>query len=386
MSSADLVPVPIFDPTRDYHAHKTEYDSAISGVLESGRFIMGPQVAALENELSEFVNVKHSIGVASGTDALLIALMAIDLAPDDEVITVPFTWISTAEVIALLRGKTVFADIDKDTYLIDMESVKKSLSPKTKAIIPISLFGQMYDVDALQEIIDEHEANTGNKVYIIEDAAQSFGAMDTKGRASCSVSDIGCTSFFPTKPLGCYGDGGACFTNDDELAHRMRAIRTHGCVKRYQYERVGVNGRLDTLQAAVLLVKLKYAKQSFSQRGCHAAGYHDLMKDIKEVTQPALDKTCGRHVYAQYTMQVADEKTRDELVAYLKNNKVGVGVFYPAMLHLQPPFANLGYMEGDFPVSEDLAKRVLSIPVYPEMTQDEQVRVVDVIREFFVPN
>jgi UDP-2-acetamido-2-deoxy-ribo-hexuluronate aminotransferase len=372
-------PITMFDPTRHYREHKKEYDEALTDVMNSGRFINGPQVKELEEQLCEYTGAKHCVGVSSGTDALLIALMALGVGPGDEVVTVPFTWISTAEVICLLGATPVFCDIDPDTYNMSPSSLTKVLTPKTKVVMPVSLFGHMYDVDGVKNVVEGFESKVLTKIYIVEDAAQSFGATDIDGNKSCSVADISCTSFFPTKPLGGCGDGGACFTNDPEFDRRIRSIRNHGCLKRYQYEFVGVNGRLDTLQAALLKVKLKYLDESLEKRIANAAIYDEELKDCN-VGLPKLMNT-GRHVYAQYTLKFENEEKRDLVKDSLKSNGIHTGVFYPVCLHLVDCLNEVTYDVGSLPVSEDLATRVLSIPVYPELAKDEVGHVVKTLKE-----
>jgi UDP-2-acetamido-2-deoxy-ribo-hexuluronate aminotransferase len=372
----------MFDPTRHYQKKKIEYDERIQKVINEGRFINGPEVKEIEGMCSRGVRAKYGIGVASGTDALLIALMALDIGPGDDVITVPFTWISTAEVIKLLGANPVFCDIDPDTFLMDPESLSRSISIATKAIIPVSLFGQMYDVDGIKEAVKPFEEAFGYSIAIIEDAAQSYGAYDTKNRRSGGVGTIACTSFFPTKPLGCYGDGGMCFTNNHALAEKMRAIRNHGCLKRYEYQHVGVNGRLDTLQAAVLLVKFKYLDDFIPQRTRHANAYRTGLQDIAEIQLPVVSTLTKQHAYAQFTIKLKDEETRDALKVYLKQKGVDSSIFYPVCLHLVECITS-AYNRGELPVSEDCAKRVLSLPMYPELTVEERDYVVSCVRNFF---
>ena len=255
---------PFFDIQEQYHQHKAEINAAIQTVLNEGQFIMGPQVKELELALEQYTSAKHCITCANGTDALQLALMAIDIKPGDEVITTPFTFVATAETIVLLGGKPVYVDIQEDSFLINHCLIAEKITDKTKAIIPVSLYGQIPDMDEINAVAKEYSEKYGHKIYVIEDAAQSFGAS-YKGKKSCNVSDIATTSFFPTKPLGCYGDGGALFTSDDAIAQALREIRVHGQSKRYYHSRVGVNSRLDTFQAAILLVKLKYLEDSIKK-------------------------------------------------------------------------------------------------------------------------
>lgn len=371
--------VDMYNPTRHFNEKKDEYTEKINTVLNHGLFINGPEVSKLEEELGKYVGAK-ALGVSSGTDALLIALMALDVQPGDEVITVPFTWISTAEVIKLLGATPIFCDINPNTFNMDPTLLRKAITERTKVIMPVSIFGQMYDVDEINKIVKEYEEKYNRKIYVIEDAAQSFGAINKKG-ISCGVSDIGCTSFFPSKPLGCFGDGGMCFTNDDKLFEKMKAIRTHGCKKRYVYECVGINGRLDTLQAAILLAKLPYMNDQFEKRSENAEYYNKAFSDLPFDT-PKIHKDNIRHVYAQYTITLKDEETRDRLNDYLNKNKIGSAVFYPVCLHLVPAITE-DYFPGSMPVSESLATRVLSLPCYPELTEEEREKTVEVMTKFF---
>ena len=366
-----MLSVPMYDPTIQFNENKINYMEKINKVLSSGCFINGPEIKEIEEKLSKYVNVKHAIAVSSGTDALLIALMSImDIGETNlEVITVPFTWISTAEVIKLLGFKPVFCDIDKDTFNMDPLSLQNFITEKTKVVMPVSIFGQIYEI----------KYNT--KIYIIEDAAQSFGSIDKLGRKSCSVSDIGCTSFFPSKPLGCFGDGGMCFTNNDELANKMKMIRNHGCIERYNYKCIGINGRLDTLQAAILLVKFEDFENSLNKRIMNAKKYNIAFSKCP-LKIPVLSN-CSKHVYAQYTIQLNNEKTRNDLLKYLNTNKIGNGIFYPVCLHLVDVITK-DYKEESLPISEKLAKRVLSIPIYSELTDIEIDLVIYHITNFFI--
>jgi len=381
MSETQLDPVPMFSPTRHFNENKSVYMKQLNNVFNHGYFINGPEIKELEETLAKYVKTKHAIGVSSGTDALLVALMAVGITNIDEVVTVPFTWISTAEVIKLLGAKPVFCDIDKNTFNMDPQSLKTVITEKTKVVMPVSIFGQMYDVKGVEAVVHEAEKKYGTKIYIIEDAAQSFGSVDNKGRKSCSVGDIGCTSFFPSKPLGCFGDGGMCFTNDDDLALKMKMIKSHGCFKRYDYRCVGINGRLDTIQAAVLLAKYPDFEKSLDDRIVNAEVYSLAFSDLP-IQTPEKTECCGRHVYAQYTLQLKDEKTCSALLSYLKERKIGCGRFYPVCLHLVDAITT-DYEKGSFPVSEDLANRVLSIPVYSDLKEEERNNVINHIQSFF---
>lgn len=342
---------------------KTDLDRRLSDVLAHGNYIMGPEVNELEKKLADYVGVKHCVSVGNGTDALMIALMAIGIKPCDEVIMTPFTFIATAEAAALLGARPVFVDIDKKTYNLDAAKLEKAITKKTRAIIPISLYGQCADMDAINAIAEKYN------ISVIEDGAQSFGAQ-YKGRRSCSLSTIGCTSFFPTKPLGCYGDGGACFTNDDLLGKMMRECRAHGQNRRYHHVTVGVNSRLDTLQAAVLLAKLEIFDQEIQRRIEVGEKYNKGLKDAVRIPFIERNNIC---VYAQYTIQV---NNRAKVQEALKLEGIPTAVHYPIPLHMQPVFAYLGINKGSFPVSEEAAQKVLSLPIGAWLSEDEQDKVI----------
>lgn len=356
------------DLKTQYLKHRAEIDGRMARVLEHGQFIMGPEIDELEKALAVYVGVKHAITVASGTDSLEIALRALGIGPGDEVITVPFTWISSAEVIGLVGAKPVFVDIDPATYNLDVTQLAAAITPRTKAILAVSLFGQMPDYDFINEIAAKHG------ITVIEDGAQSFGATQ-RGHKSCSVTKISSTSFFPAKPLGCYGDGGALFTADNQLNETMRAIRTHGGVKRHHHPLLGMNGRLDTLQAAVLLAKLPYFPAEVEARNRIGARYTELLREVVGVPEVVPDNT---HVYAQYTIRV---NNRDELGSTLKSVGIPSAIYYPKCLHEQPVFASLGYKWGDFPVAEKASRQVISLPMHPYLTEDDQNLVVAAVRK-----
>lgn len=343
-----------FDIQAQYQVRKNEFNQAMQAVLDSGKFIMGPQVKELESALEKYTGAKHCIACANGTDALQLALMAIGIQPGDEVITTPFTFVATAEAIALLGATPIFVDIEPDTYLIDAALIEEKITEKTKAIIPVSLYGQIPDMDAINAIAEQAESKFGHRVYVIEDAAQSFGA-EYKGKKSCNVSEIATTSFFPTKPLGCFGDGGALFTNNDELAEKLRQIRVHGQSARYTHTSIGVNSRLDTLQAAVLLVKLKYLDSDLQIRRDIVQAYNAEYADVSGVKTPVEKNSC-KHVYGQYTLCVED---REAFVANLKAQGVPTAVHYPIPLNKQPAYLT----EQPCPIAEELSGKVVCLPM-----------------------
>jgi UDP-2-acetamido-2-deoxy-ribo-hexuluronate aminotransferase len=354
------------DLKTQYQHLKADIDARIHAVLDHGQYIMGPEVAELEAQLAAYVGVKHAIGVSDGTAALQIAMMALGIGAGDEVITTPFTFIATGEMIALLGAKPVFVDIDPVSYNLDPALLEAAITPRTKAIMPVSLYGQCADMAAINAIAEKHG------IAVIEDGAQSFGASYL-GKKSGALSTIGCTSFFPSKPLGCYGDGGACFTDDDALATKMRQIRVHGQDRRYHHPLIGVNGRLDTIQAAVLLAKLPSFPAEVEARERIGARYSSLLKDVVRVPVLADGST---HVYAQYTIEVDN---REAVAAALKEAGVPTAVHYPVPLNLQPAFADLNQPAGSFPHAERAANRVLSLPMHPfldEATQDQIVAAV----------
>jgi len=355
------------DLKEQYRRYKQEIDQGMNTVLTHGHFIMGPEVAQLEAGLASYVGVKHCLTVASGTASLEIALRALGVGAGDEVITVPFTWISSAEVIGLVGGKPVFVDIEPKTYNLDIDRLEKLITPRTKAIMPVSLFGQMPDYERINAIAAKHG------IPVIEDGAQSFGATQ-RGRRSCGVTLIGSTSFFPAKPLGCYGDGGALFTNDDGLAERMRAIRTHGGVKRHHHPFLGTNGRFDTLQAAVVLAKMPHFEWEVKERGRIGARYTELLNST--CATPGVT-AANTHVYAQYTVRVPN---RDAVASKLKEQGIPTAVYYPKCLHEQPVFAACGNKWGDFPEAEKASRDVLSLPMHPFLTERDQDRVVEAIK------
>ena len=342
-----------------YQEHKDSFDKAISDVINTSSFIMGKDVAILEKKLSDFTKVKHSISCSNGTDALLLAMMALEIKPGDEVITTPFTFIATAETIAFLGAKPVFVDIDENTYNIDVTKIEGSITEKTKAIMPVSLYGQVSEMDEINGIASKYN------LPVIEDGAQSFGAS-YKGKKSCNVSTIGTTSFFPAKPMGCFGDGGAVFTNNDDLAEKMISMRIHGQTKRYHHKYIGMGGRLDTLQAAVLNVKIDNYDNDILRRQKVAVYYTNLLKD--KVITPFVEEY-NTSVWAQYSIRV---NNRDYIQEKLKEKGIPTAVHYPKPLHLQECFEYLHYKLGDFPVSETVSNEIMSLPMNPYLTNEEQ--------------
>ena len=348
-----------------YQQYKAEIDSEIRDVLETSTYIMGDKVTLLENKLASFVGVKHAIVCGNGTDALLLSLMALDIKNGDEVITSPFTFIATAEMIAFVGAKPVFVDIDEKTYNIDPSKIETAITPRTKAIMPVSIFGQVPDMDTITDIAKKHH------LKVIEAAAQSFGAL-YKNKRSCSLSEIATTSFFPAKPLGCYGDGGAVFTNNDDLARQIRIILNHGQTKKYVHGCIGINGRLDTIQAAVLNVKLKYFEDEIAIRQKIANTYKD---NLKGVTVPFVEEH-NLSVWAQYCIRVKD---RNDMIKRCNDNGIPTGVYYPIPLHLQEVFHYLGYKKGDFPITEEVSNDIMAIPMSAFVTKDEQDLIIKVI-------
>ncbi len=341
------------DLKSQYRRLKSDIDAGIQRVLDHGQYILGPEVAELEERLVAYTGAKYCITVANGTDALQIALMALGVGPGDEVITPGFTYIATAETVALLRAKPVYVDVDERTYNLDTQLLEAAITTRTKAIIPVSLYGQCADFDAINAIAARHG------IPVIEDAAQSFGAT-YKGRKSCNLSTIACTSFFPSKPLGCYGDGGAIFTNDDELAKVMRQIARHGQDRRYHHVRVGVNSRLDTIQAAVLLPKLAVLDEEIRQRH-EVALHYALLLDGHGVARIPVIESHNVSAWAQYTVQVSE---RDHVQGRLKDVGVPTAVHYPIPLNRQPAVQDL---EVKLPIGDAVAQRVVSLPMYPYM-------------------
>ena len=377
-SSARKMPVPLLDLKAQYATIREEIREAIDRVVESQYFILGAEVKALEKEIAAYSQCEYGIGVSSGTDALLVCLMALDLKPGDEIITTPYTFFATAGCVTRLGAKPVFVDIDPLTYNIDPAEIETAITDRTRAIMPVHLYGQMAEMDAIMEVAQKHG------LVVIEDAAQAIGS-EYKGRRAGSIGHFGCFSFFPSKNLGGFGDGGMVVTNDPDLAERVNILRKHGSKPKYYHHVVGGNFRLDAIQGAVLRVKLKYLDGWSDARQRNAATYRQLFSqaDIPAEAPGILMPTelpDYRHIYNQFIIRCP---RRDELVAYLKEHHIGCAIYYPVPMHLQKCFAELGYKEGDFPVSEQAAKETLAVPIYPELTKEMQARVVEVISAFY---
>ena len=347
-----------------YKLYKDEIDKAIHNVLDKSNYIMGEEVTQLEKSLEEFTGSKHAITCSSGTDALLLAMMALDIKPGDEIITTPFTFIATAETIALMGAIPIFVDIDEKTYNIDVSKIEEKITPKTKIIIAVNLYGQPCDIDALEQLKTKHL-----QLKIIIDGAQSFGST-YKGKTDSNLGDISTTSFFPAKPLGCFGDGGAVFTNDENLAIKIKSLRVHGQSKRYHHKYIGIGGRMDTIQCAIVDIKLKYYKKDLALRQEVASKYIKALKD-KSLILPFIDDNCTS-TFAQYSVRI---KNRDNLQSKLKEQGIPTAVHYPIPLHLQECFKYLGYKKDDFPISEMVSNEIISLPMNPYIS-DEDIKYI----------
>jgi dTDP-4-amino-4,6-dideoxygalactose transaminase len=371
------LPVPLLDLKAQYSTIREEIRSAIDRVADSQHFILGPEVEGLESEVADYSGCAHGIGLSSGTDALLVALMAIDLRPGDEVITTPYSFFATAGAVWRLGARPVFVDIDTETYNIDPAKIEEAVTDRSRAIIPVHLYGQMADMDPVMEVARRHN------LVVIEDAAQAIGS-EYKGRRAGSIGDMGCFSFFPSKNLGGFGDGGMVTTNSEELARRVRLLRNHGYSPKYYNKVVGGNFRLDAIQAAVLRVKLRYLDEWTAARQKNAARYRQLFAeagltdDYGKVVLPR-EAPERRHIYNQF---VIGSRRRDQLMAHLKERQIGTEIYYPVPLHLQECFAALGHREGDMPASERAAKETLALPIYPELTDEMLGSVVAAVAEF----
>jgi dTDP-4-amino-4,6-dideoxygalactose transaminase len=382
-------PVPLLDLKAQYAPLREEIREAIDRVADAQYFILGPEVEALEKEIAAYSQCEFGIGMSSGSDALLVALMAIDLKPGDEVITSTYTFFATAGAVARLNAKPVFVDIDPLTYNIDAQQVAAAITDRTRAIIPVHLYGQVADMDPIMEIARAH------KLYVIEDAAQAIGA-EAHGRRAGSIGDMGCFSFFPSKNLGGFGDGGMITTNDAELAKKIKLLRNHGYSPKYYNKVVGGNFRLDAIQAAILRVKLKYLDQWTEGRQRNAATYRRLFEEAELGIKPSTvagkplsdfsgvvlpeETSDSRHIYNQFVIRSGH---RDELMKHLKERKIGTEIYYPVPMHVQECFADLDYHAGDFPLSESAAAETLALPIYPELTEEMMATVVDAIADFY---
>jgi dTDP-4-amino-4,6-dideoxygalactose transaminase len=365
--------VPLLDLQAQYASLRDEVRWAVERVLDSQRFVLGDEVRTLEASIAAYTHTKHAIACASGSDALLLALMAFDIGHGCEVITTPFTFFATAAAITRLHARPVFVDIDPSSYNLDAAQVADAITSKTKALLPVHLYGQCAEMDLLLEIGEQHG------IPIVEDAAQAIGATD-RGEQAGSMGAIGCFSFYPTKNLGAAGDGGILTTNDDDLAQRLRRLRTHGGANEYEHAEVGINSRLDELQAAVLNVKFPHLDKWSNERARKAAIYDELLDDVGFELFPPSSREEARHIYHQYVIRVP--KHRDALMEHLKQHGVGTKVYYPIPLHRQECFAYLGYKEGEFPESERAARETLALPIYPELTETQQAYVVETIKTF----
>lgn len=357
---------------------KDQIDSSIAAVIDSTAFINGPAVKNFQENLEKYLDVKHVIPCANGTDALTVAMMALNLKPGDEVITTSFTFIATAEVIALLGLTPVVVDVDPDTFNIDPKAIERAITPKTKAVVPVHLFGQCADMEAIMEIAEKHN------LYVIEDACQSIGAdyiyKDGTHKKSGTIGHVGCTSFFPSKNLGCYGDGGAIFTNDDEIAKMLRVMVNHGMTVRYYHDYIGVNSRLDSIQAAVLDVKLKYLDQYNEARSKAAAYYNNAFANNPKLKTPVTSNH-STHVFHQYTL-VTSGIDRNALTEHMAQHQVPAMIYYPVPLHMQKAYLDPRYKEGDFPVTEHLCKTVVSLPMHTELDEEQLNFITTTLLDF----
>ncbi|MGB4292610.1 MAG: DegT/DnrJ/EryC1/StrS family aminotransferase [Bacteroidales bacterium] len=367
------------DLRAQYERLKPEIDKAINEVLLSTNFVKGPEIKKFEDELAQYLGAKHVISCGNGTDALQIAYMALGLKPGDEIITTSFTFIATVETMALLGLKPVFADVDEKTFNISPAEIRKRLTPSTRAIVPVHLFGQCANMEEILRIAEE------NSLYVIEDTAQATGAefifSDGKRKKAGTMGIAGTTSFFPSKNLACYGDGGAIFTDDDELARKMRSIANHGMQERYHYECIGVNSRLDTIQAAILRVKLKYLDSFNEARQKAALFYDEAFASCPEIIIPGRTEN-STHIFHQYTIRVLNGK-RDLLKKHLQSRNIPTMIYYPLPIHMQKAYRYLGWNEGDLPVTEQLCKEVLSLPICPEIEREQLEYIAKSVLEFF---
>ncbi len=367
--------IPILDLKQQYKDMQKNLDKAVLDVMQSGNYILGKNISALEEEVACYCESEYAIGVASGTDALHLALRALDIGPGDEVITVSFTFVATVEVIALTGATPVFIEVDENTFNLDHKELEKKITPKTKAIIPVHLYGQPVNMSPLLRIAQKYD------LYVIEDCAQAIGSV-YKGKKVGSLGDMGCFSFFPTKNLGCFGDGGLITTNSDYLAGKLKLLRNHGSKTRYYHEEIGLNSRLDEIQAAILRVKLPYLDGWNKRRREVANCYNTLLSDVEEVIVPCeLDDTYC--IYNQYTIKVPN---RDKINDYLREKGIMSMIYYPVPLHLQEAYSYLGYNKGDFAITEALSNVVLSLPNFPEITKKQQDTVIKTLKDALAKN
>jgi dTDP-4-amino-4,6-dideoxygalactose transaminase len=377
-TTATKMQVPLLDLKQQHAALREELRAALERVLDSQQFIMGEDVRLLEAELARYTRAAHAVGCGSGSDALLLALLALDVREGAEVVTTPFSFFATAGAVVRAGARPVFVDIEPRTYNIDADKVEAACTGRTRALLPVHLYGQCAEMGEILRVARERG------VPVIEDAAQAIGAEDESGRRAGSIGDAGCFSFYPTKNLGAAGEAGLLTTNDDNLAERLRRLRVHGGATEYHHEEVGFNSRLDTLQAAVLRVKLPHLDAWSDARRERAERYTRLLSEagLEEFVTPPHIRPGARHIFHQYVVRVAAAR-RDPLIEHLKANGVGTKVYYPVPLHLQPCFADLGYEEGDFPESERAARETLALPMFPELTRGQQEYVVETVRRFF---
>ena len=367
--------IQMVDLLSQYEKIKKEVDEATLNVIGSSAYINGPEVKEFQKELESYLNVKHVIPCANGTDALQVALMSLGLKPGDEVITSDFTFAATVEVIGLLQLTPVLVDVDRDTFNISLEAIKKAITSKTKAIIPVHLFGQCVDMDGIMAIAKEHN------LYVVEDTAQAIGAKYKNNQSAGTIGDIGTTSFFPSKNLGCFGDGGALFTNDDKLAEIIRSIVNHGMGERYYYERLGVNSRLDSIQAAVLRIKLRYLDEYIANRQKAAKQYSDFFAQIDGIEPPSI-ADYSTHVFHQYTLKFTNGIDQFEAQKFLNKKGVPAMIYYPVPLHSQKAYDADKYHDEDFPVTNELCQSVLSLPMHTELDEEQVNYICSAVKEY----
>ena len=368
--------VPFFDARREYNLYKAEFDNAIDDVIACGAFILGKHVQDFEEAVCRYTGAKYAVGVANGSDALLIACDILDYKNEAEVLTPVFTFFASASCIARLNGKPLFCDVDEDTFCMDIKDAESRITEKTKGILPVHLFLQTTDMPSCMELAKKH------RLTVLEDAAEAFGMKSLYNgeyKHSGTLGDFGIFSFFPTKTLGGYGDGGMIITNDEELYKKAKSYRTHGSTKKYHHDYIGYNSRLDTLQAAILNVKLSHIEDAIQKRANHAAHYREMLKDISEIKLPVVKNDC-KEVYYVFCIKV---ENRDALEGHLKSKNIGTSVYYPIPLHLQKCFEYSDYKKGDFPKAEKLCETVIALPMFPELTEDEVSFTCESIREFY---